>query len=33
MDAQSLSHVLIVLFIIIGNLGYFASCNAKQARR
>lgn len=33
MDAQSLSHVLIILFIVIGNLGYFASRDAKKAKR
>jgi hypothetical protein len=33
MDAQSTAHVLIVLFIILGNVGYFVSRHAERARR
>lgn len=31
MDAQSLSHVLLIVFIILGNIGYLASRKPKQA--
>lgn len=31
MDAQSLSHVLLILFIVLGNLGYLATRNTKKA--
>lgn len=33
MDAQSLSHVLLVLFILIGNIGYLAAKNKSGAKR
>lgn len=33
MDAQSLSHVLVMLFVILGNVAYFYNKNKSQGRR